>query len=1244
MKILAIRGKNMASLEGLFEIDFTTEPLHSAGIYAITGPTGAGKSTILDTLCLALYAKTPRHISARENGIELQDGSGGKIAQGDVRNILRKGCSDAFAEVVFTGQDGNNHKALWLVRRARNQIAGSLQPFSLELENLNTNTKFGGTKTEILTEIERLIGLNFEQFTRSVLLAQGDFTTFLKADKDAKSSLLEKLTGTDIYSQLSINIYEQTKAAEQVVKDIENQLSGINILSEEEAGSIKTRKEEFDQVLTALYQEKEKIKRETEWHEGFMRLTDSRNKAKETITIALKAKEEAHDRIANFELVEKVQGSRNLFESVDRLTLILQDKYNALETIINKIEILNAKYKSSADNQNQTETKLKLNSEAFQKALPDIEAAKRLDTLILSKTEPVKQAHAEKAELAGKILKHASLLKVKEQWLLDLSIKTGLIISWQKENEFAKPLAENLNFIISKMLDAAKWRVKKTQLNKNILSLSKRIESDNTALETLNKDFKSIEESLTAAILLYNETDEALIQFPVKELEESERINLGRITQLVSAISYWETLYESTLIKEKSILELEKLSVFITESSLKLSLLIVERNELMIKKEQTEKLYNAAQLKTTESVVEMRAQLVNGAPCMVCGSTQHPYKTDDNKLHEVLEMLSKEVQESVMKYQKISEDAIKTEQQILGYEADKARVTNDLKTLDEKIKTYTVKWNSMNPEAACLAVEPVNRLTWLEEEQKKISLNLKAQQLQLLEHKKKKEEADYLKLKIEKLEKEFNEVKHALTNKQSELKLLAQQFDQYRDELESCTLNIDAALQDSELYIKRDQWKSDWQNNPDLFVEELRMAAEEWKQKASLLEDGNKEIILTRVETEGLKNQQKQFEDLAKISETRHEELLAELNLLKAERIKLFEGKSITEIEEHFKNNELNIRSELNKLMTLTEEIQKERNINKGILKQLEGDIENNKILFAKQELDLNSWLQDFNLLYQPELNKEGLHKLLSFSPEWINNERREIKNMDNQLLSAETTFKEREQVLKVHVLSKTTERTLDELNELSIKLNADSTRQENMIKELEFKLKQDELNKKSAKTLLREIGSKREIHEKWAKLNELIGSADGKKFRQIAQEYTLEILLGYANIQLSELTNRYQLACIPDTLALQIIDKDMGDEIRSVHTLSGGESFLVSLALALGLASLSSNKMQVESLFIDEGFGSLDSTTLSIAMDALERLHNQGRKVGVITHVQEMTERIQTQVRVHKLSSGRSKVEVVGI
>ena len=196
---------------------------------------------------------------------------------------------------------------------------------------------------------------------------------------------------------------------------------------------------------------------------------------------------------------------------------------------------------------------------------------------------------------------------------------------------------------------------------------------------------------------------------------------------------------------------------------------------------------------------------------------------------------------------------------------------------------------------------------------------------------------------------------------------------------------------------------------------------------------------------------------------------------------------------------------------------------------------------------------------------------------------------------------------------------------------------------EFVFRLRIQTENKAKVSGLQEELNVRRVESERWAKLNELAGSADGAKFRRVAQGYTLDILLNYANVQLRGLTRRYRLERVPDTLALQVIDRDMCDEVRTVHSLSGGESFLVSLALALGLSSLSSNRMRVESLFIDEGFGSLDAETLRVAMDALESLRTQGRKIGVISHVQEMTERIPVRVRVSRAGNGKSTLDVEG-
>ncbi|WP_312669208.1 SbcC/MukB-like Walker B domain-containing protein, partial [Stutzerimonas nitrititolerans] len=188
-----------------------------------------------------------------------------------------------------------------------------------------------------------------------------------------------------------------------------------------------------------------------------------------------------------------------------------------------------------------------------------------------------------------------------------------------------------------------------------------------------------------------------------------------------------------------------------------------------------------------------------------------------------------------------------------------------------------------------------------------------------------------------------------------------------------------------------------------------------------------------------------------------------------------------------------------------------------------------------------------------------------------------------------------------------------------------------------------DDNRRHQSQALLAQIDTAGAEHQRWARIAALIGSSDGGAFRKIAQAYNLDLLVQHANVQLRQLARRYRLTRGGSPLGLLVMDTEMGDELRSVHSLSGGETFLVSLALALGLASMASSKLRIESLFIDEGFGSLDPESLQIAMDALDSLQAQGRKVAVISHVAEMHERIPVQIQVQRQGNGQSGLKIVG-
>lgn len=460
--------------------------------------------------------------------------------------------------------------------------------------------------------------------------------------------------------------------------------------------------------------------------------------------------------------------------------------------------------------------------------------------------------------------------------------------------------------------------------------------------------------------------------------------------------------------------------------------------------------------------------------------------------------------------------------------------------------------------------------------------------------------------------------------------------------------NLDKKLEEIRqalvVYFSSEQWFENWQANPGDFVAGIKKFAGEWKTNITLLEEyAHKQTILTE-KRNGLEEQLINIHKEVQANEQKLSKIQIQNKELSDKRMALFAGAPVAETETRLKEAIDFAKQTLENQRTTAEKIQGDLTRNNAQHEQLEKDISSLSKQEAGQKGQLTNWVTNYNQQYETELTLDELAALLTFSQDWIETERNSLRAIDDKVMQIKSILEERTKTLATHSGQRPSERTLEELVTLrsaTQELLKQHTQQAN---EIDFKIKEDKLNKQRIGSLLQNIKEQAAIVENWAKLNEIIGSADGKKFRQIAQEYTLDVLLSYANVHLEVLSKRYVLQRIPNSLGLQVIDQDMGDEVRTVYSLSGGESFLVSMALALGLASLSSSRMKVESLFIDEGFGSLDPATLNIAMDALERLHNQGRKVGVISHVQEMTERIPVQIKVSKQQSGKSTVEVINL
>ena len=986
MKILAIRGRNLASLEGDFEIDFTVEPLLSAGIFAISGPTGAGKSTLLDTMCLALFARTPRTDQAKENNVKLQDVSNEQLSQSDPRFLLRRGTSSGFAEVDFMALNGHRYRTRWSVARARDKENGRLQNPRLALYNLDKEEEEQGTRSDLQARIIDLIGLTFEQFTRSVLLAQNDFSTFLKAEQGEKASLLEKLTGTELYSAISRQIFERNARAKEVFDLIQTRIQGIELLTDEEENDLRIRLAGTEKELQRV----EKAKTEQQ------ALQEAVRSIEQQITIRQRQQKEAADKLVH---------------ATELLTVARHE------------------YEKGVEEQQQSETRFKsLQQEILQARKLDIQLDAAIRDLSHSEQQ-LKNVTLRKGEAEKKY--QAAILRQK----LGME-EIARLTAWRERYKEKESIAEQLSALLLH-LDAAS-------------AARSGVEAANRSIETLRQEVVALN----------------------KQLSDLQQTSANKQQALKRAEADYRNLEEELKAVDAPALDkqIEKLRQ--------------EREQLLIEQ---------ARLEASGNIKDLRGRLQDGQPCPVCGSTHHPFAN----------------QVPV---------------------APVSALTLQLQDLSNKKETY---------------VAHTRHLTRLQQ--------------QLLQ-----------------LHKELADSEAACKEMAGKQQLAASRQEREEAIVKEQSTLLTQSLSAADLLFGNSEWQKAWLQNPETFRKTLTDFARQWHENTEKLHQLERQESAQKAECESLASFLPSLEKQAEESGQLHEKNRAAFSSLQAERKKLLNGRSADSVEQEYIRRMEELKERLKKLSATQTEQSGIADQTRGIADQIAKDLTEASADLLRRKAALDKWTADY-------LDSSGGEPL--------------------------------EVILSRFTQEKT---------------------------ELAFRLRTQTENKAKVSGLQEELNVRRTESERWAKLNELAGSADGAKFRRIAQGYTLDILLNYANVQLRELTRRYRLERVPETLALQVIDRDMCDEVRTVHSLSGGESFLVSLALALGLSSLSSNRMRVESLFIDEGFGSLDAETLRVAMDALESLRTQGRKIGVISHVQEMTERIPVRICVNRAGNGRSFLEVL--
>ncbi|MFA5628033.1 MAG: AAA family ATPase [Thiohalomonadaceae bacterium] len=1077
MRILQVRFKNLNSLVGEWNIDLTHPAFASDGIFAITGPTGAGKTTILDAICLALYGRTPRLSKVTKSGNE----------------IMSRQTGECFAEVTFETQSGR-YRCHWSQHRARKKPDGEFQSPKHEIANADTGEIFESRIRGVAEQIELATGMDFDRFTRSMLLAQGGFAAFLQAAPDERAPILEQITGTEIYSRISVRVHELQREEREKLKLLQAETTGIVILEPEQ-------ELEIGQAL------KTKQKEESELASKFA----NTGKAITWLNTVDGLKKEIVD--LNDE-ANRLQGDIDEFKPQrEKLKLALS------------AASLDGTYATlTAIRQQQTDDRAALKVE--EDAIPDLESSAKIQAEALKSAEQQTARAKEELKVAAPTLQK---LRSLDQQLADQTKAVR-----QGDDDCKKDAAR---------IDADK---------KALLEEQEKLTKDHKALHLVDGYLKehAQDEWLLSGLAGVEEQFSGLLSRQ-KEIVQKEAAQQKAATTLQLATRLLNERQKQSGIQKQ---ELEEAAKQIQQGKDALSQLLGDR---LLREYRTEKetlLREMALLKKIASLEDHRAKLEDGKPCPLCGATEHPYAEGDVPVADETE-------------QKI--DALTT--LISQAEDQEAAITKlfDAESLARK------------------------NLTEAEKDESAAANDKKAAEIALAE----------LKEVLEKLHADFAERRQAVSGKLQPLGIA----DIPETDISSLLETLKKRLNTWQTQVKI---KADIEKQIDHINSEM-------KRLNAVIEIQSSDLDEKRKRLETLKKEHAAGSDVRNT-------LYGEKNPDDEER-RLNKAISDAESAEIYTRDLHNkLQQKWNTAKTHTESLIKRIEQREAELRNLETDFLAALMLVG---------FSDEKQFVAARLSLEQRQKLTEND-----------KELDKRQTDLYARQIDRQTRLTTEMTRKITEKTLDEL-EPQLKDYEESLgnlRQD--LAALKHTLSENTAAKERMKEKQAAIEAQQKDCRRWENLHELIGSADGKRYRNFAQGLTFKMMIGHANRQLQKMSDRYLLVRDDaQPLELNVIDNYQAGEIRSTKNLSGGESFIVSLSLALGLSHMASKNVRVDSLFLDEGFGTLDEEALDTALETLANLQQDGKLIGVISHVSALKERISTQIQVTPQTGGRSQISGPG-
>lgn len=1261
MKLIKVIIYNLASLEGLHEIDFESEPLRSADLFSIVGETGSGKSTILDAICLALYGTAPRFEGALNfkyyHGEAVNKNQ--SLSPNDPRNILRRGTKSCSAEVWFQARDGEYYKAVWSCSFARTNYKDEERRFyrlkregTLLKEDKELPIREKGSRGN--TGLDRVIGLDYNQFTRTVMLAQNSFANFIKAKDEEKAILLEKLTGTRIYSVIAEKInafYKEAKTAKDELKNEVDALGGNRLTKEE----LEKRVWEARQLETA-YSDVEARLKALETHEKWCRQKTALGAAleKERQVLA-EAKEQA----------EAVRELRSRLGEYDLATAIQNDFLDYQRLVRHKADL-------SARLTAYRETHLRLTQEmATKKELLEavsgalLQAKRRqqelMPRLTLARQRKVElEALRKQGEEAGKQAREAveALDRLEKQLRENRSALETTAKNLSEEQQRLEALAKHQKLIDSMAMVLTRLeRLKKTVEERDRMEATIRKNSQSLAVEEKKRldaqdkleKLKAREQDLTRQERLLGDR---LARYDLDKL----RNDSAEATKRRQAGERCESLLEA-LGKNQKAMAAETVAL----RSLEEQLAEWEKREALLSREREliqavlPGLEEAYQLAAGEGAEAMRATLRAGECCPVCGSREHPFAAQDGA-ERYLSPIKTEIARKRNRQEEIRREL---EDKRTGIRAlysrgvvRKGELAGSLDALRKERERSLAEWEAFRQAYAELPAWESSAMTVVADLLAQFSEKARREEIEANERFRvyQAEQAQLTQMRQDKikLETSLRQEEEDFRTIETRLTALSTTLTEQKSQLEKYDAGIrQEKVELSDFLLSIPDWERRFSSDYPVWIDQLKQLYDRFEQASNRRRD--------LLERQGQLNLLR--EDLKERIVTAQELLERRNRSLEQARAAIGAGESAYRSVLDGKDPDL-VENELN-AATRAQEKRKEQvdqEFNRLVeacgrqdesIKLTTRELENARTQETEKIGRINVWLEEQNRLEDAcgQWNMDRLAWLFAPEREW-RMARERIRRLDESVQQAMGRVENCQKNLEEHERSESrTDESLETLlqaikEEQVYKEDLDKRRKE--VAGLLFAHQQAE---KQVAERLPELRRREQLFVNWEKLNGILGNAEGKRFRETAQCFTLRFLVHQANAQLRLLNQRYSLEQVKDSLGIRVIDHDRADEVRNLSSLSGGETFLVSLGLALGLSSLSSRNIQISNLFVDEGFGTLDAENLNIVIDALSGLRTmQGKKVGVISHTPEMRERIHTQIQVIKAgASGRSELKIVG-